>query len=159
MYKHLFIYVVYKLFSCLPCVLKLFDTYHHCLNVVTLLWCHTFLVLFLYPFYITRDLNIFQTNKRVVSLKVSKYAPLIFQSLSPENVSLLIFQAFNWKCIYFYLYLFIFYYCSSIVVSIFTPPWAPHPTHPHLPPSNIPLLALSMCPLYIFLDGASPICI
>ena len=49
-----------------------------------------------------------------------------------------------------------FYYSSSTVVSIFTPP-APCPTHPHLPPSNLPPLALSMCPLYMFLGGPSPI--
>ena len=31
------------------------------------------------------------------------------------------------------------------------------PTHPHLPPSNLPPLALSMCPSYMLLDGRSPI--
>ena len=34
---------------------------------------------------------------------------------------------------------------------------APHPIHPCLPPLNLPPLALSMCPLYMFLDGPFPI--
>ena len=34
---------------------------------------------------------------------------------------------------------------------------APHPTHPGFPPSNPLPLALSMCPLHMFLDGPSPI--
>ena len=33
----------------------------------------------------------------------------------------------------------------------------PHPTHPYLPPSNLPPLILSMGPLDMFLDGPSPI--
>ena len=37
----------------------------------------------------------------------------------------------------------------------FPPTTALHPTHPHLPPSNLPPLALSMCPSYVFLDGSS----
>ena len=32
----------------------------------------------------------------------------------------------------------------------------PHPTHPHLQPSILPTLTLSMGPLYIFLYGSSP---
>ena len=51
----------------------------------------------------------------------------------------------------------IFFYCSSTVVSIFIPPCLPCPTHPHLPPLNLPLLVLSICPLYMFLDGPPPI--
>ena len=47
--------------------------------------------------------------------------------------------------------------CSSTIVSIRHPPTPPCPTHPCLPFSNLPLLALSMCPLYMFLDGPSPI--
>ena len=39
----------------------------------------------------------------------------------------------------------------------FHPTLAPHPTHPHLPPLNLPPLALSMCPLYMFLDDPSSI--
>ena len=37
------------------------------------------------------------------------------------------------------------------------PTMLPHSTHPCLAPSNLPLLALSMCPLYMFLDGPSPV--
>ena len=33
----------------------------------------------------------------------------------------------------------------------------PCPIHPRFPPSKLPPLALSMCPLYMFLDGPSPI--
>ena len=39
----------------------------------------------------------------------------------------------------------------------FHPIMAPGPTHPHLPTLNLPPLALSMCPSYMFLDGPSPI--
>ena len=39
----------------------------------------------------------------------------------------------------------------------FHPTMPPYPTHPHLPPSNPPPLALPMCPLYVFLNGPSPI--
>ena len=52
-------------------------------------------------------------------------------------------------------YFFFFYCYSSTVVSIFSPyACPPRPTHPHLLPSNLPTLALSMC-LYVFLDGTS----
>ena len=56
---------------------------------------------------------------------------------------------FNHLNIFFFLYC-----CSSTVVSIFLTP-TPHSTHPHLLPSILPTLALSMCPLYIFLDNPS----
>ena len=45
--------------------------------------------------------------------------------------------------------------CSSTVVSIFRPPLSPCPTHPHLPPSILPPLALPTSPLYVFLDDPS----
>ena len=45
--------------------------------------------------------------------------------------------------------------CSSTIVSIFIPPFHSGPTHPGLPPLNLTPLALSMCPLYKFLDGPS----
>ena len=47
--------------------------------------------------------------------------------------------------------------CFSTVVSSYlpTPPSPPIPTH--LPPSILPPLALSMCPLYMFLEDSSPI--
>ena len=52
----------------------------------------------------------------------------------------------------------LFSYCrSGTIVSILTPPCSSHPTHPHLPPLNLPRLALSMCPSYMFLDGPSPV--
>ena len=54
--------------------------------------------------------------------------------------------------------IFIFFHCfSSTIVSIFKPHTSPHTTHLHLPPLNLPSLALSMCPLYMFLDGPSSI--
>ena len=37
----------------------------------------------------------------------------------------------------------------------FPPTMPTHHTHPHHPPSNLFPLALSMCPLYMFLDGTS----
>ena len=46
---------------------------------------------------------------------------------------------FKYSCLYFY------------------PTTAPCSTYPQLPPSNLPPLALSMCLLYMFLDGPSPI--
>ena len=54
-------------------------------------------------------------------------------------------------------FLFFFYCFSSTVVSIFFPLHSPCPTHPHLPPLILPPLALSICPLYMFLDDPSPI--
>ena len=57
---------------------------------------------------------------------------------------------------YFFFIYYLFYCCSSTIVSIFTPPHPPpHPSPP--PTSNLTPLALSMCPLYMFLDGPSPI--
>ena len=47
-----------------------------------------------------------------------------------------------------------FFYCSSTAV-IISLPIPPHPTHPHLPPSRLPPLAVSMCPLYMFLANLS----
>ena len=41
-----------------------------------------------------------------------------------------------------------------IVVQVQLSPFSPHHD---LPPSNLPSLALSVCPLYMFLDGPSPI--
>ena len=52
--------------------------------------------------------------------------------------------------LFFNLFLFLFKY-SCLHFHLPTPP------HPCLPPSNLPLLALSMCPLYMFLDGPSPV--
>ena len=57
--------------------------------------------------------------------------------------------------LFIYLFLFIFYCCSSTVVSIFSPSLSPTPvtltSHPH----SFPPLALSMGPLYMFLDDPS----
>ena len=39
----------------------------------------------------------------------------------------------------------------------FPPTVQPRPTHPHIPPMILSLLALPMCPLYMFIDGLSPI--
>ena len=41
--------------------------------------------------------------------------------------------------LFFFNFFHIFYYCSSIVVSIFPPPTAPHPSHPHFTPLIPPL--------------------
>ena len=50
------------------------------------------------------------------------------------------------------LFLLFKYSCLHLHTSIL-----PHPSHPHLPPSNLPPSALSICPLYMFLNGPSPI--
>ena len=44
-------------------------------------------------------------------------------------------------------------YCPSTVVSIFLPPLSPVPPTPTSHPQSYPPLALSMGPLYMFLDG------
>ena len=50
-------------------------------------------------------------------------------------------------------FIYLFYCCSSIIVSI-----SPYPNSPPwLPPWNLPLFSLSMCSLYMFLDSPSPI--
>ena len=48
--------------------------------------------------------------------------------------------------------IFFFYCCSSTVVSIFPPPLSLAPPTPTSHPPSFPLLALSMGPLYMFLD-------
>ena len=58
-------------------------------------------------------------------------------------------------CTFFTLKTF-FYCCLSTVVSIFPPPCRLFPSPPCLQPSNLPTLALSICLLYIFLEGSSP---
>ena len=57
---------------------------------------------------------------------------------------------YNVSCILFYF---------LTVVQVKLSPFSPHhcPTHLRLPLSNPPPLALSMCPLYMFFDGPSPI--
>ena len=60
---------------------------------------------------------------------------------------------------YLSLNLFFFYCYSSTVVSIFPSTTHSLPSHP-IPtfhPQSYPPLALSMCPLYVFLDDTSPI--
>ena len=55
---------------------------------------------------------------------------------------------------FIYLFIYLFIYCSNIVVSIILPPLSPAittPTSQYYPP-----LALSMGPLYMFLDKHSP---
>ena len=47
--------------------------------------------------------------------------------------------------------LFVFIIVVQVQLSPFSPHHFPPPTHPHFPPSNLPTLALSMCPLYISL--------
>ena len=49
------------------------------------------------------------------------------------------------------------FFSFFIVVLHFPPISSPNPSHPHLPPSILPPLALSTCPLYMFLDGPSPL--
>ena len=53
------------------------------------------------------------------------------------------------------IYINFFYCCSSTVVSIFIPPRPPTPPIPASYPQTP--LALSMCPLYMYLDNPSPI--
>ena len=53
-------------------------------------------------------------------------------------------------------FIFIFYCCSSTVVSIFLPPLSPTQPTPTSQPQSFPLLALSMGPLYMFPDDPSP---
>ena len=74
------------------------------------------------------------------------------QDLDPWNriiLSLVYFQT----CKYIHFIFCIFYFCSSIFISIFIPPLPP--PHPPLPPTlnPAPPLALSMGPLYMFFDG------
>ena len=65
-------------------------------------------------------------------------------------------SSFHWLQVLIYFFFFLLFYCSSTVVFIFF--HHSHPSHPScLPPSNLPSLALSMCPLYKFLDDTSPI--
>ena len=69
---------------------------------------------------------------------------LLFSSIDYVPVKLFLF--FNLS----------FYCCSSTVVSIFLR-YSPQP-HPSPPPNlDLPPLALSMCPLYMFLNDSSPI--
>ena len=50
-----------------------------------------------------------------------------------------------------------FVYMFVLFFFPFSPEHTPCPTHPCLPPSNLPSLAFSMCHLYMFLDGPSHI--
>ena len=61
-----------------------------------------------------------------------------------------------WGSFYFVLFYFVFLIVVQVQLSPFSPHHGPQPTHPRLPPSNLPPLALSMCPIYMFLDGPSP---
>ena len=58
--------------------------------------------------------------------------------------------------IFFFLFKFFLLLLFKYSCLHFHPTTAPHPTHPCLPPLNLPPLALSMCPLYMFLDGPLP---
>ena len=51
---------------------------------------------------------------------------------------------------------FLFFYCSSTLVSISPPPHPPVPPTPTSYPQSFPPLALSMGPLYMFLDDPFP---
>ena len=50
-----------------------------------------------------------------------------------------------------------FYCCSITVVCIYLPPLPPTPAKPTSLPCFLPLLVLSMCPLYLFLKTLPPI--
>ena len=56
---------------------------------------------------------------------------------------------------------FLFFLCMFIVVQVQLSPFSPHCSSPPQtsprPPLILSPLALSMCPLYMFLDGPSPI--
>ena len=54
------------------------------------------------------------------------------------------------------LFLLIIFYTSNTVVSIFTPPLSPTPPTPTSYPQSYPPLALSISPLYMFLDDPFP---
>ena len=65
----------------------------------------------------------------------------------------------NWNIsflnfMYLFMYLFLLFFKYNC---LHFPPPPSCPTHHHLSPSNLPLLALPICPLYLFLDGPSPI--
>ena len=64
-------------------------------------------------------------------------------------------------CFYFYLFTHSFIYLFLLLFwysRLHFPTTTTHrPTHPRLPPSNLPPLALSMGPLYMFIDGPSSI--
>ena len=52
---------------------------------------------------------------------------------------------------------FFFLIIVQVQLSPFSPHHAPCPTHPRLPPWNLPPLSSSMYPLYMFPDGTSPL--
>ena len=55
----------------------------------------------------------------------------------------------------FFFFFSFFYYCLSTVVSVFPPPLSPTPPTPTSHPQLFPCWALSMGPLYMFLDDPS----
>ena len=57
----------------------------------------------------------------------------------------------------FFKKIFSFFIIVQVQLSPFPPTTPLCPTHPHLPPSILSPLTLSMCPLYMFLDDPSPI--
>ena len=60
----------------------------------------------------------------------------------------------HFYCIY--LFYFIFYCCSSTVVSMFPPTTLPRLTHPHLPPSILPAFGFVLGSFILVLDDLSP---
>ena len=70
-------------------------------------------------------------------------------------LSLSIYFFFTFSFITYFLKISLLLFKYSCVHFPLTMP--PYLTHPYLPPLNLPPMALSMCPLCMFLDGPSPI--
>ena len=61
------------------------------------------------------------------------------------------------KILFTYLYFFFIFLLLHKYSCLHFPTISPRPPSPRLPPLILPPLALSMCPLYMFFDGLSPI--
>ena len=86
--------------------------------------------------------------------KCVKYQGAYFEGAeaSLSYVQCFLYLIFLYANVYCSFVLFsIFYYCSGTVVSIFPPQLPPTAAIPTSHPSSYPTLALSMCPLYMFL--------
>ena len=99
------------------------------------------------------------------SLKSRIAAPVliwkeIFMTVTTVSEACLLFWVWivpveRLNCIFFLS--FFHFIVVQVQLSPFSPTHDPLCTHPSLPPSNLPSLALSICPVFMFLDGPSPI--